>query len=327
MARKLEVVREVWPIRGTFRISRGSRTQAEVLVVRIRERGFVGVGECVPYQRYGETIEISQSAINAMRGLVEGGCSRNQLSKALSPGAARNAIDCALWDLEAKIAGMRVWQMAGLPAPEAVVTAYTLSVDTPANMAAAAKAASKRPLLKIKLTGDGDLERVAAVRAAAPKSRLIVDANEAWNIKAYRSFAPELAKLGVDLIEQPLHADRDEGLLGAPHPVPVCADEACLAAPAFNRLKGKYQAINIKLDKTGGLTEALRLRAAARKAGFKVMVGCMVGTSLSMAPAHLLAQGADWADIDGPLLLERDREPGLVYKGSTVLPPSPELWG
>ena len=327
MARKLEVAREVWPIRGTFRISRGSRTHAEVLVVRIREGRFVGVGECVPYARYGETIERSQAAIEAMRGLVERDGSRNQLANALVAGAARNAIDCALWDLEAKTAGKRVWELAGLPAPGAVVTAYTLSVDTPENMAAAAKAAAKRPLLKIKLTGEGDLLRVAAVRNAAPKSRLIVDANEAWDIKTYRKFAPELATLGVDLIEQPLHAERDAKLAGADHPVPVCADEACHGTSSLKALKGKYQAINIKLDKTGGLTEALKLRAAARKAGFKNMVGCMVGTSLSMAPAHVLAQGAEWADIDGPLLLDRDRKPGLVYKGSNVLPPEAELWG
>jgi len=327
MARRLEVSREVWPIRGTFRISRGSRTEAQVLVVRIRDGQFVGQGECVPYARYGEMIERSEASINAMRALVESKCSRNQLAKALAAGAARNAIDCALWDLEAKIAGKRVWELAGLPAPSPVVTAYTLSVDTPEKMAQAAKAAAKRPLLKIKLTGEGDLARVAAVRAAAPKSRLIVDANEAWDIKTYRKFAPALATLGVDLIEQPLHAERDGNLAGAEHPVPICADEACHGTSSLKALKGKYQAINIKLDKTGGLTEALKLRAAARKAGFKIMVGCMVGTSLSMAPAHVLAQGADWADIDGPLLLDRDREPGLVYKGSNVQPPAAKLWG
>ncbi len=327
MRRTLEVAREVWPIRGTFRISRGSRTEAVVLAVRIVEGGHAGRGECVPYVRYGETIESALAAIEAMRDLIERGGSREKLGQAMPAGAARNALDCALWDLEAKHAGKRVWQLAGLPDPGAVVTAFTLSVDTPEKMGEAAAAAAARPLLKIKLTGNGDLERVAAVRKAAPASRLVVDANEAWDIAAYAKFAPALAELGVDLIEQPLHADRDGDLAKVAHPVPVCADEACHDVASLAHLKGKYEAVNIKLDKTGGLTEALKLRDAARAAGFKIMVGCMVGTSLSMAPAHLVAQGAEWVDIDGPLLLAQDRAPGLVYRGSSVEPPDAALWG
>ncbi len=327
MRRTLEVAREVWPIRGTFRISRGSRTEAVVLAVRIASAGHSGRGECVPYARYGETIESAMEAIEAMRALVESGGNREALGQAMPAGAARNALDCALWDLEAKQAGKRVWQLAGLPDPASVVTAYTLSVDTPEKMGEAAAAAAARPLLKIKLTGEGDLERVAAVRKAAPASRLVVDANEAWDIAAYSEFAPALAALGVDLIEQPLHADRDGDLAKVAHPVPVCADEACHDVGSLARLKGKYEAVNIKLDKTGGLTEALKLRAAARSAGFKIMVGCMVGTSLSMAPAHLVAQGAEWVDIDGPLLLATDRDPGLVYRGSSVEPSDAALWG
>ncbi len=327
MRRTLEVAREVWPIRGTFRISRGSRTEAVVLAVRIASAGHSGRGECVPYARYGETIESAMEAIEAMRALVESGGNREALGQAMPAGAARNALDCALWDLEAKQAGKRVWQLAGLPDPASVVTAFTLSVDTPEKMGEAAAAAAARPLLKIKLTGEGDLERVAAVRKAAPASRLVVDANEAWDIAAYSEFAPALAALGVDLIEQPLHADRDGDLAKVAHPVPVCADEACHDVGSLARLKGKYEAVNIKLDKTGGLTEALKLRAAARSAGFKIMVGCMVGTSLSMAPAHLVAQGAEWVDIDGPLLLATDRDPGLVYRGSSVEPSDAALWG
>ncbi|MCA3261212.1 MAG: dipeptide epimerase [Telmatospirillum sp.] len=327
MRRTLEVAREVWPIRGTFRISRGSRTEAVVLSVRIAEAGHAGRGECVPYARYGETIESAMAAIEAMRALVERGGSREELGQAMPAGAARNALDCALWDLEAKYAGKRVWQLAGLPDPGSVVTAFTLSVDTPEKMGEAAAAAAARPLLKIKLTGEGDLERVAAVRKAAPASRLVVDANEAWDIAAYAKYAPALAALGVDLIEQPLHADRDGDLAKIAHPVPVCADEACHDVASLAHLKGKYEAVNIKLDKTGGLTEALKLRSAARAAGFKIMVGCMVGTSLSMAPAHLVAQEAEWVDIDGPLLLATDRNPGLIYHGSSVEPPEAPLWG
>jgi L-alanine-DL-glutamate epimerase-like enolase superfamily enzyme len=327
VSRTLAVAREVWPIRGTFRISRGSRTEAVVVVARIAQDGAAGAGECVPYARYGETVDGVLAQIESARALIERGGTRAELGRALPAGAARNALDCALWDLEAKRAGKRVWQLAGLPEPKPVVTAFTLSVDTPSNMALAAEAARARPLLKVKLTGEGDLERVAAVRKAAPASRLVVDANEAWDIGAFARFAPALSKLGVDLIEQPLHADRDAALIGLSHPVALCADESCHDRASVEHLKGRYEAVNIKLDKSGGLTEALALKAAAMVAGFRIMVGCMVGTSLSMAPAHLLAQGAAWTDIDGPLLLDRDRSPGLAYDGSNVAPPTASLWG
>jgi L-alanine-DL-glutamate epimerase-like enolase superfamily enzyme len=327
VTRTLNIAREVWPIRGTFRISRGSRTEAVVLVARIEHDGAKGHGECVPYARYGESIESVMAQMESVRGLIERGGTRAELGHALKGGAARNALDCALWDLEAKRAGKRVWQLAGLSEPKAIVTAFTLSVDTPANMALAAEAARARPLLKVKLTGEGDLERVAAVRKAAPNSHLVVDANEAWDIGAYARYAPALARLGVDLIEQPLHADRDAALIGLTHPVPLCADESCHDRHSLPHLAGRYEAVNIKLDKTGGLTEALALRNASMVAGFKIMVGCMVGTSLSMAPAHLLAQGTAWADIDGPLLLDRDRVPGLAYDGSSVAPGPAALWG
>jgi L-alanine-DL-glutamate epimerase-like enolase superfamily enzyme len=327
VTRTLAVAREVWPIRGTFRISRGSRTEAVVVVARIAYDGAAGAGECVPYARYGESVESVMAQIEGARALIERGGTRTELATALPAGAARNALDCALWDLEAKRAGKRVWQLAGLPEPKPVVTAFTLSVDTPANMALAAEAARARPLLKVKLTGEGDLERVAAVRKAAPNSRLVVDANEAWDIGAFARYAPALGKLGVDLIEQPLHAERDVALAGLAHPVALCADESCHDRHSLPHLAGRYEAVNIKLDKTGGLTEALALRNAAMVAGFKIMVGCMVGTSLGMAPAHLVAQGCAWTDIDGPLLLDRDRVPGLAFDGSTVSPPAAALWG
>jgi len=281
----------------------------------------------VPYARYGESVDSVLAQIGSVRGAIEGGMDRDALRGALPAGGARNALDCALWDLEAKRAGRRVWELAGLPAPGPVTTAFTLSVDTPENMAAAAREAADRPLLKLKLTGDGDLERVAAVRRGAPRSRLIVDANEAWTAEHYASFATKLSPLGVELIEQPLPAGSDEGLARVAHPIPVCADESCHDRETLAPLAGRYEAVNVKLDKTGGLTEALALVAAARAQGHKIMVGSMVGTSLAMAPALLVAQGAEWVDLDGPLLLARDREPGLVYRGSLAEPPPARLWG
>ncbi len=326
-ARRLTAAREVFPIRGVFRISRGARTESVVVTATITSDGATGRGECVPYPRYGESVESVLIQIESQRGAIEAGLDRAALQSALPAGAARNALDCALWDLEAKQSGRRVWQLAGLEKPGPLTTAFTLSVDTPGNMERAARDAASRPLLKIKLTGDGDLERVTAVRRGAPAARLIVDANEAWTATHYASFARELVPLGVELIEQPLPAGDDLGLAGVPHPVPVCADESCHDTSTLSGLGTRYEAINIKLDKTGGLTEALRLRAAARVAGRRIMVGCMVGTSLAMAPAILVGQGAEWVDVDGPLLLARDREPGLVYAGSIVNPPEPALWG
>jgi len=325
--RQLTVRAESWPIAGTFTISRGSKTKADVVVVEIREGGHVGRGECVPYPRYGETIEAAVAAIEGLRPEIARGLDREALQSAMPPGAARNAVDCALWDLDAKRSGRPVWQLAGLAPPRPVTTAYTLSLDTIDSMATAARGNAHRPLLKLKLSGPGDLDRVRAVHEAAPGARLIVDANEAWTAATYAELAPELKPLGVELIEQPLPADADDALAGLPRPVPVCADESCHDAARLDRIVGRYDAINIKLDKTGGLTEALALAAAARAAGLEIMVGCMVGTSLAMAPALLVAQGARWVDLDGPLLLAEDRVPGLAYDGSLVPPPSPALWG
>jgi L-alanine-DL-glutamate epimerase-like enolase superfamily enzyme len=328
MVTKLSVREEVFPLKGAFRISRGARTEARVLVCEIEQDGIIAQGECTPYARYGETVEEVAAAIAAMGPSIAGGLGREGLQRAMKAGAARNAIDCALWDLEAKQAGRRVWELAGLDAPKPLITAYTLSVDTPEAMGEAAKAAADRPLLKLKLTGDGaDAERVAAVRANAPASRIIVDANEALTLEEAERIAPMLAEARVELLEQPLHAEQDEALRGRAFPLPLGADESCHDTATLDRLQGLYQVVNIKLDKTGGLTEALRLKAAAERMGFRVMVGCMLATSLSMAPAHLVAQGVDFVDIDGPLLMAADRTPGLRYEGSLVHPPEAALWG
>jgi L-alanine-DL-glutamate epimerase-like enolase superfamily enzyme len=327
VTRTLDVAREVWPLRGAFRISRGAKTEAIVVVARVSQDGASGAGECVPYARYGESVESVLAQIESARTLIGRGGGRDELQAALPAGAARNALDCALWDLEAKRAGKRVWQLAGLSAPQTLTTAFTLGVDEPEKMAEAARAAAHRPLLKLKLTGAGDLARIEAVRKAAPSAQLIVDANEAWDTALFDEISPKLAALGVDLVEQPLHAERDSGLAGREHPVAVCADESCHDTASLPHVAGRYEAVNIKLDKTGGLTEALALRKAAFAAGYRVMVGCMVATSLSMAPAHLIAQGAAWVDLDGPLLLDRDRDPGLRFEGSRVHPPDAQLWG
>jgi L-alanine-DL-glutamate epimerase-like enolase superfamily enzyme len=326
--RLLTVHEEVFPLRGTFRISRGARTEARVLVCEIADGDVIGRGECTPYARYGETMDDVARAIAAIGPSIAGGLEREGLQRAMRPGAARNAVDCALWDLEAKRSGRRVWELAGLPEPQPVTTAYTLSVDTPEAMGRAAAEAATRPLLKLKLTGDGeDAARVAAVRANAPEARIIVDANEALTLDQAKDIAPALAEARVEMLEQPLHAEADEALRGIAFPLPLGADESCHDTATLARLAGLYQVVNIKLDKTGGLTEALRLRDAARAAGFRVMVGCMLASSLSMAPAHLVAQGADFVDIDGPLLMARDRIPGLRYDGSLVHPPEALLWG
>ena len=325
--RRLVIRQESWPIAGRFTISRGSKTVAEVIVVEIQEDGAAGRGECVPYARYGESIEGVAAVIEGMRGAIENGLDRAGLQSRLPAGAARNALDCALWDLEAKRRRQPAWRLAGLERPGPVTTAYTLSLDTAENMGAAAKAQAARPLLKLKLAGPADLDRVRTVRQNAPGARLIVDANEGWSAGDYAALAPALAGLGVDLIEQPLPAGADEALQGLARTVPVAADESCHDRSSLARLAGRYDAVNIKLDKTGGLTEALALKREALAAGYRVMVGCMLGTSLAMAPALLLAQGADFVDLDGPLLLAKDRQPGLAYEGSRVASPAPELWG
>ena len=325
--RALTVGAETWPIAGRFTISRGSRTEAQVVVAAISQDGAVGRGECVPYPRYAESAESAIGQIESLRDPIADGLDRETLQSALPPGAARNALDCALWDLEAKLSGQPVWQLAGLAKPGPLVTAYTLSLDSPEAMAAAAATNAQRPLLKLKLDGERVVERVAAVREAAPDARLIVDANEAWTAELLADAAPALAGLGVEMIEQPLHADADAALDGMARPVPLCADESCHDGTTLAGLAGRYDLVNIKLDKTGGLSEALRLADAAEAAGFGLMVGCMIGTSLAMAPATLLAQRARFVDLDGPLILARDRTPGIAYAGSTMAPPPATLWG
>lgn len=325
----LEVAIESWPIAGAFTISRGSKTRADVVVVTLRRGGRAGRGECVPYARYGETVEGVVADLGALAArLALDGLDRSAVQAMLPPGAARNALDCALWDLEAKEAGRPVWQLAGLPqAPAAVETAVTVGLDTPVAMAEKARGYADLPLLKVKVGGDAVLDRLRAVRQAAPAPRLIVDANEGWSLEQLRALLPDLAALGVDLIEQPLPAGQDAGLAGLAPDVPLCADESVHTAEGLGALVPLYQAVNIKLDKTGGLTAALELRRAAEAAGLDIMVGCMVGTSLGMAPALLVAQGAAYVDLDGPLMLQRDRDGGLLYQAGKVAPPNPTLWG
>ena len=324
---ELHVSHESWPLQGTFTISRGSKTQADVVVVALSAGGATGYGECVPYARYGESIDSVIAQIRSLEDDLRNGLDRIALQRRLPSGAARNAVDCAFWDLECKQSGQRVWQRLPSSAPNALETAYTLSLDTPDNMRIAAKKQSARPLLKLKLADKDDLARVAAVREGAPAARLIVDANEGWNAELYLKLVPELAALGVTMIEQPLPAGQDSELEVLPHPIPICADESCHDCDSLSGIAGYYDMINIKLDKTGGLTEAMRLRAEAQKAGLQIMVGCMVGTSLSMAPATFVAQCAEVVDLDGPLLLQRDRENGLHYDGSIIAPPTAGLWG
>jgi L-alanine-DL-glutamate epimerase-like enolase superfamily enzyme len=328
MTCRLTVSIDRFPIAGRFTIARGSRTEAVVVTAMIESDGAVGRGECVPYARYGETVEGVAAAIEALRDRIEDGIGREALQAAMAPGAARNAVDCALWDLDAKRSGIRAHITAGIDRLRPVTTAYTISLDTPAAMAEAAARAADRPILKIKFGApEGDLERIRAVRAAAPDTALIADANEGWTGTNLERHLDACAEAGFALVEQPLPASADEALRAIRRPVPVCADESVHAREGLDRLVGLYDAINIKLDKTGGLTEALVLAREAERRGLALMVGCMVGTSLAMAPALLLAPQARFVDLDGPLLLARDREPGLVYEGSVVFPPSPSLWG
>jgi L-alanine-DL-glutamate epimerase-like enolase superfamily enzyme len=327
--RTLTVRTESWPIRGAFRIARGAKTQADVVVAAIAEDGVTGRGECVPYARYGESVASVVAQMEVLRDGIESGITRESLQTRLAAGAARNALDCALIDLEAKRAGRPAHAVLGLPPPVAVRTAFTLSLDAPDAMGAAAATAAAKGygLLKLKVTGDGDLERVQAVRAAAPAARLIVDANEGWTVAHLERLAPRLAELGVALIEQPLKAEDDGALARFESPVPLCADESCHTRADLPRLIGRYSHVNIKLDKTGGLTEAVALAREAHAAGLKLMIGCMVSTSLAMAPAVLLAGLAAFTDLDGPLLLARDREGGLRYDGDLIRPPDAALWG
>ena len=323
----LAVEVERWPVAGAFTIARGTRTEATTVVATIADGRHAGRGECVPYARYGETVEGVVAAIKTMRMAVAGGLDRAALQSAMPPGAARNALDCTLWDLEAKRSGRPVYELAGLPAPKPLVTAYTISLGPPEVMAAAAAAAASRAVLKIKLGGAGDPERIRAVRAAAPSAELIVDANESWNAGILEANLDACARAGVTLVEQPLPAGDDDALAHIARPITVCADESLHDRASLERLRGKYDAINIKLDKAGGLTEALALAAEAERLGFTLMVGCMLATSLSMAPAMLVAQRARVVDLDGPLLLARDHPHGLRYEESRVHPAEAALWG
>lgn len=327
MSRTLTVADERWPIAGAFTIARGSKTEAHVVVAQIAEAGHVGRGEAVPYARYGESVASVLAEIESVRGAMEGGADRDALQRLLPAGAARNALDCALWDLEAKRSGRRVFELAGRARLDPVKTCYTLSLAAPEAMAQAARAAARRPMLKLKIGGPDDLDRVEAVRGAAPRARLVVDANEALSFDDLKRLAPEFARLEVKLIEQPLKAGEDGALEGYQSPVLLCADESLHTRAELADCARRYGCVNIKLDKTGGLTEALALADEARSLGLEIMAGCMVGTSLAMAPALLIAQGAAFVDLDGPLLLARDREPGLTFVGSMIEPPPPELWG
>lgn len=320
---RVEVTSDVFKLAQVFTISRGSRTEAKVLTVRLSEDGVTGWGECVPYARYDETLGSVTAEVEGLKGEI----THDSLYDLLPAGAARNAVDCALWDLEAKRAGKRVWELMGLPAPQPEITAYTLSLDAPAKMQEQAAKNAFRPLLKIKLGTPDDMPRLEAVRAGAPDSTIIVDANEGWSAEVYADLAPHLVRLGVALVEQPLPAGEDDALIGMERPVPVCADESAHDCGSLPKLKGKYDVVNIKLDKTGGLTEAMRLREAALAEGYDVMVGCMVGSSLAMAPATIVAQGVKVVDLDGPLLLGEDREHALEFDAAGVHPPVAGLWG
>ncbi|MFK7944938.1 MAG: N-acetyl-D-Glu racemase DgcA [Paracoccaceae bacterium] len=324
---KLSVREDVFPIAGGFTISRGTRTESRVVTVELEQGGVRGWAECYPYARYDETVESVIAQIESAAGALSDGLDRAALQDAMAPGAARNGLDCAMWDLEAKTAGVRVWELAGLPEPQPIITAFTLSLEDPEVMRTKAAANAHRPLLKIKLGGAGDIDRLRAVREGAPDARIIVDANEGWDAATYARIAPLVLELGVTMVEQPLPAESDEALAGMDRPLPVCADESCHDRASLVGIAGKYDMINIKLDKTGGLTEALALKAAAEAQGLQVMVGCMIGSSLGMAPGVLVAQGAAITDLDGPLLLAEDRAHGLTYDTAGVHPPAANLWG
>jgi L-Ala-D/L-Glu epimerase len=327
MSFTVEIFEEEFPIAGSFVISRGAKTKARVVRVVLSDGTHHGHGECVPYAHYGESIQSVVAQIEAVRPSLALGFTRQTLLGVMRAGAARNAVDCALWDLEAKQAGQSAFHLAGISTSVPVTTAFTLSLGTPQSMAQAARAAAHRPLLKIKVGGEGDMDRLRAVRAAAPNSKIIVDANEGWTAENLIENLALCSQLGVTMVEQPLPADQDAMLADVDHPVLVFADESVHQSDDLAALKGRYDGVNIKLDKAGGLTEALHMHAIAKKIGLKTMIGCMVGSSLAMAPALALAQTADFVDLDGPLLLARDREPALRYEGSTVYPPDRALWG
>ena len=323
---QIEAKEEIFPLNHPFRISRGSRTEACVVTVSVSDGDYTGHGEGVPIARYNQSADSVVAQINSIASITD--LDRDKLPELLPAGAARNALDCALWDLEAKCSGKRAWELANIPIADQIETSFTVSLDTPSTMAEAAAAAIDLPILKLKLSGDdSDVARVEAVRARAPNARLLVDANESWSPPHYRNTICALKELGVELIEQPFPADVDDALESLEQPIPVCADESCHTTTDLTRLKNRYEAINIKLDKTGGLTEALRLYQRARENDFKILIGCMVCTSLSIAPARLLASNANWIDLDGPLLLARDREDRIPYNKGRIGIPSRELWG
>lgn len=319
----VEAAIESWPLASAFVISRGAKHDARVVVARITDGRFEGRGECVPYPRYGQTPEATLEAI--LNGPVPR--DREHLQRDYPAGAARNALDCAFWDLEAKRSGRRAADLAGFGQLKPVLTCYTLSLDRPESMAAAARAVPDLPLLKLKLGKTGDAERMRAVRHARPDARLVADANEGWQPDDLAELLAVAAETGIELVEQPLPAGQDEALASIAQPVPVCADESAHTSEGLAGLRDRYDAVNIKLDKTGGLTEALHMAREARGLDFKIMAGCMVSTSLAMAPALLLAQLADWTDLDGPLLLARDREHALQIRNGMIEPPDPRLWG
>jgi L-alanine-DL-glutamate epimerase-like enolase superfamily enzyme len=333
--RKLNVHSENWS-EEPFAISRGIDDNFDVVVVELEQNGFKTWGEATPTEHYNESISQTESLIEDFSNRIENGISRTELQQEMPKGAARNAVDCALWDLEAKLAGKRVWELPKISqhlgaetgsVPGNVTTVYSLGVDTPEIMGDIALKNANRPILKIKLTGDGDLERLIEIRKNAPESRLVIDANEAWTPEHYQRYVPEFKQLGVEMIEQPFPANNDSVLKTLDHPIPVCADESCHDTADLDRLVGLYEFVNIKLDKTGGLTEALRLQAEAESKGFRTMVGCMSATSLGIAPAFFIAQRAKIVDLDAPLYLYEDRPFPMKYDGSIVHPPSPELWG
>ena len=318
---------ESWPLAAPFTIARGSKSRADVVVVELIGENARGRGEAVPYPRFGDSVEGVLATLESLRPTVESGITRDRLAALLGPGAARNALDCALWDLEAKRAGRPVWSLAGLPRPKPLLTAYTISLARPGAMAEAARRANLYPLLKIKLGGASDAACARAVREAAPAARLIVDANEGWSLAQLEAMAPVLRDLGVELIEQPLPAGEDGPLADFASPVPLCADESCRGIDTLDAVVDRYDYVNVKLDKSGGLSGALDLVARARALGLGIMIGSMVSTSLGVAPATLLGSFADFVDLDGPLLLARDRPEGLRFDGAVMAPPAPDLWG
>ena len=324
---KLHASIERWPVAGAFTISRGAKTHVDVVVAEILDGDHVGRGEGTAIYYHGESAESVLAQVRAEADAIASGLTRAELQTRLPRGAARNALDCALWDLEAKKSGVPVWKLAGLPEPRSLVTAFTISLGDPDKMEADARASAHLPLLKLKLAGEGDEARVAAVRRGAPKARLIVDANEAWTDRDVAAEAAILGRYGVELIEQPVYRGREDLLDGVTSPIPLAADESCQDRTDLPRLVGRYQAINIKLDKAGGLTEAIALGAEARTMGLEVMVGCMLATSLGIAPAFLVSGGARWVDLDGALLLAKDRPAAMACEEGLLEPPGPELWG